>query len=676
MKLLLFLVLLCSFGLLTPVYPQKPRIENNPYWIGHNNIDYTAIGSEGDFEDGYMNLLFERQVNLALQTTYIKRAYRIITEAGVQNASEISVSYDPSFQQVTFHAIQILREGKAINKLNFSRIKTIQQEKELDRSIYNGALTAVLFLEDVRKGDIVEYAYSVRGFNPVFKGRYFSTFQVQYSIPVKNIFYKIVCPANRKLNIKNRLTNIEPVITGSTSEKTYEWKIIDPPVIKAQDQLPSWYDPFGEIMVSEFDNWQQVVQWALPLFNNKTPLSKELQKKVQEIKEQYDTPEKQVLAALRFVQDDIRYLGIEMGNNSHQPNTPNTIFARRFGDCKDKSFLLCTMLKALNVEAVPVLINTTCKKALQDWLPSPGAFNHATVRVYFNNKYYWFDPTISFQRGGIGSIAYPDYQCGLVLSDSAAALTNIPLQDTGKVVVKELFTMEDISGPAELTVTTRYSGSFADDIRSDINSNSKTELQKRYRDFYNSYYDGTSVKDSMRVQDDEATGNITVTEYYTVKHLWNISKGITKASFYGMSVSTNLQKPTDRDRTMPLAIAFPAHYIEEIEVRLPENWSFEETPVDVKSGSYHFSTSMFTTIRKIRLTIEYKALKDYVDTADSERFFSDYDTMKSALGYQLTQGKEVMPEKKEKVSDVVGTIVAALVILGVVIMIIIRALRR
>ena len=69
----------------------------------------------------------------------------------------------------------------------------------------------------------------------------------------------------------------------------------------------------------------------------------------------------------------------------------------------------------------------------------------------------------------------------------------------------------------------------------------------------------------MRVQDDETTSNITITEYYIIKHLWNISKGNYQSVFYGMSGrSANLQKPTERDRTMPLAIAYPAHYIEEM----------------------------------------------------------------------------------------------------------------
>jgi len=83
------------------------------------------------------------------------------------------------------------------------------------------------------------------------------------------------------------------------------------------------------------------------------------------------------------------------------------------------------MLKALGIEAAPVFINTTDKQEIMGWLPTPLAFDHVTVRVSLRDKYYWFDPTISFQRGGINDISYPDYKCGLVLSDTTTGLSVI-----------------------------------------------------------------------------------------------------------------------------------------------------------------------------------------------------------------------------------------------------------
>ena len=61
--------------------------------------------------------------------------------------------------------------------------------------------------------------------------------------------------------------------------------------------------------------------------------------------------------ALHFVQDDIRYTGIEIGVGRISADTTGEVLARRFGDCKDKVLLLVTILRALGVEAYPALVN-------------------------------------------------------------------------------------------------------------------------------------------------------------------------------------------------------------------------------------------------------------------------------------------------------------------------------
>ena len=346
-----------------------------------------------------MNLDFEKQISLGLQSTYYKKSIRILSEAGVQNRSEINVSFDPSYNQLIFHTIRIIRDNSIINKLQPSKIKLIQQESELKKYLYNGTMSAVLFLEDVRKGDIIEYSYSIKGFNPVFSNKFSDELQAAFSIPLYNLFYKIIVPSNRSIRIKNTISKINYSENESAGSKSYEWNLNNIPAIHMQDETPTWYDPYNSILVSEFQNWKEVSDWAVKLFPVAARIPPSLQKKIDEINLKYQNPQQKITAALRFVQDDIRYMGIEMGKNSHQPNSPEKVFNQRFGDCKDKSYLLCTMLRAMNIQAEPVLINTEYKKKLFECLPAPTNFDHVTVRANLQGKWYWFDPTISFQRG-------------------------------------------------------------------------------------------------------------------------------------------------------------------------------------------------------------------------------------------------------------------------------------
>ena len=66
--------------------------------------------------------------------------------------------------------------------------------------------------------------------------------------------------------------------------------------------------------------------------------------------------EERVVAALEFVQSEIRYFSVSLGENSHRPASPDIVLKRRYGDCKDKSLLLMTLLDELKIPSKVVLL--------------------------------------------------------------------------------------------------------------------------------------------------------------------------------------------------------------------------------------------------------------------------------------------------------------------------------
>lgn len=614
---------------------KNPVVEKQPAWVTATSINYTANKFDQEAEDGYSDLHYEKQVSLQQQSVFSKRAVHILSEAGVQNQSQISVEFDPSYQSLAFHTIRIVRGGEVINKLQLSKIKTIQQEKELDRFLYNGSLTAVLFLEDVRKGDIIEYSYTVKGFNPIFKNKYAELFQTKFSVPVYGIYFRLLVPKERTVSIKNSLTELQPTVSTTPTEKTYEWKIADSEPVHTEANIPSWHDPFPMIMVSEFSSWKEVSDWASELFPFSQPLPASLQKKAADIKANFATTEAQLLAALRFVQDDIRYMGVEMGENSHKPHAPAQVLQQRFGDCKDKAYLLCTLLRELDIEAYPVLNNTFYKKAIHLWLPTPKAFDHATVCVQLNGKTFWFDPTIAYQRGPLQAISYPDYQTGLVLRSGTTGFTAIPLQDNGKVVTKEIFTIKQRNGPAKLKVVTQFSGSFADNTRYSYQTNSITDIRKTYKEFYTVYFKKLEI-DSVTYQDDEATGIFTTNEYYSIRDFWSTEDEKTKVVLEPYLINSVLKKPKEYERTMPYSLSFPTRYHEEISVELPEEWSVEESSAAFKDEAFSLNCRYFQLERnKVILEYNFENLRDYVGPERNAQFLEEMKRAERSLAFEL-----------------------------------------
>ncbi len=635
-------IVLCAFYPFIFTYCQnsKPTISKQPAWVTANTIDYKATSLEKEAEDGYVDLDYEKQVNLSDQSVYVKRSTKILSGAGVQDNSQVSVNFDPTYQQLIFHSIELIRDGVSINKLDLKKIKTIHEEKELDEFIYNGDMESILILEDVRKGDIIQFSYTLKGFNPIFQNRLQQTFYTRLDFPIYNQYFKIIVPPNRKINIRNFNESLAATVNNEKNNTVYEWHSTNIHALHVQDNLPEWYDPYSSIMISEFNSWSEVNNWARLLFPQNITLSAALKDKINKINSSYKTSEEKTTATLRFVQDDIRYMGIEMGVHSHKPASPVKVFDQRFGDCKEKSYLLCIMLQSMGINACPVLINTEYKKTITQWPPAATDFDHCTVRVIINNKVYWLDPTISYQRGSISNISYPDYQYGLVITDTTTALSPIKPQDRGQEDIKEIFTVPEDQGFCYLRVITTYTGSYADGVRSDFNYNSNYEMQKDYLNFYQGYFDNIQA-DSLTYVDNDSTGIFTTTEYYSIDSFWTSKGKVRKANFSCYVISDFLKKPKETHRTMPFGLAFPEHYCEEVDVNLPGNdWHLKETKADIHCSSFTMSRKSTVYNNRIVINYDYKRLKDNVTPEETPAYLTALQKINDAQDYEITWGDD------------------------------------
>jgi hypothetical protein len=86
---------------------------------------------------------------------------KITDNVGVQEGSSISINYDPTYQGLILHKIEVLREGEIINKLNLNDFQNIRQESNSESYIYDGSLNAIANLADIRNGDILDIPLKV-----------------------------------------------------------------------------------------------------------------------------------------------------------------------------------------------------------------------------------------------------------------------------------------------------------------------------------------------------------------------------------------------------------------------------------------------------------------------------------------------------------------------------------
>ncbi|MGV3502608.1 MAG: DUF3857 domain-containing protein [Adhaeribacter sp.] len=640
-----FAVLLFFIGAVSPCFAKgKIPLAPIPSWVERIPAKINTQVKPGEISYGYHSLLRDIQFDLPGKTVFNHLAFKVFSEDGVQPVSEITVDYDPNYEKLVFHQVQIWRHGKLIDKKN-ARFKVIQREKDSEKYIYNEELSAIIILDDVRIDDVVEYAYSVQGRNPVFGDKFFSTLYLESYDPIDELFLRIRTSPKRPLYVKLENSKTKPVVATTGNLQTYTWHLKNIPGHPTDSEVPSWYDPYACVYVSEFKNWAELVNWALPLYETAAPLSQELLRETEQIKKKYGSMEDRITAAVRFVQDKIRYLGFESGISGYKPFPPSQVFRQRFGDCKDKSLLLVTMLRKLEVEAHPALVNSNFEDQVQNWLPSVYAFNHCIVLAGYNGKKIWIDPTISLQRGSYDSIATPDYKAALVIKKGSTGFTRMQVPQHSRVRVTENFNFKDLDGPVTLDVKTEYFGYEADMMRSRFAGITTKQMEKDYLNYYANLYPDISVDRELVFVDDEQNNKFTTFEEYTIRDLWTNDsvKQRLSADFYPQMVRDRLLMPKTLIRKMPIGLSYPLDIEQTLNMYMPEGWTSEPESriITDKTFRYQKNVSYQASSRCITYTYRYKNLQPFVPVAGAGTYIKKQKEILNDLGFQLYQDKGV-----------------------------------
>jgi Domain of Unknown Function with PDB structure (DUF3857)/Transglutaminase-like superfamily len=577
-------------------------------------------------------LLQEQQINALQNKTFFHTDRQILTIEGVQNESTLTIDFNPNYETVTMHWVRIWRGAQYLDRLDTNKVEIVQNEKDEDQYTLNEEKSVILVLDDVRVGDIIDYSYSIQGRNPVFGDHFAAIVPVQMKQPAGRLLTRLLWPRQKTLYAQPHGCSVQAATVVGKDTIEYDWDFRQAPGIDLEDSLPAWYDPEQWIQLSDFKTWGEVNQWALNLFQTSLSFSRDLSKKIAEWR-QIGDQEQQILAVLRFVQDDVRYFGIELGAGTVKPTDPSTVYSRRFGDCKDKSFLLVSVLRALGIEAYPVLVNATARRGIADWVPSTGAFDHCIAAVQCGGQTFWLDPTINYQRGPLAAHYLPDYGYGLVIAPGTRQLTPIP-QTTGqsKTTTTEYFLIRGVAEPSDLKVVTVAEGGDADALRQLFATTKPDDIQQIDTHFYSAFYSGIKVSLPIEVEDDEQQDRFQTTETYSIDNMWSHDNGRYACNFYPTAINGLLGKPVNTDRNQPLAIPFPEHHILRTEATLPSDWPYGASDKTISDAAFTFRKFAQCTDNKLVMQYEYQSLADSISPDQVGDYLQQLDQCSQLLG--------------------------------------------
>lgn len=613
-----------------------------PAWV--TPVPVQADAAPGKISGGVEYLLVDSQTRITAQTrqTYRHQARRAVSDKGLGAVGNLSIEFDPSYQTLNLHALVVHREGRAVSRLERARIKVLERETGLEQGIYRGSKTVAIALEDVRSGDVVEYAYSLSGWNPVFRGLHFGQFDLQWGVPITQLRARLLVPADRPMFLRAHNDTAAPVKREFDKQLEYLWVRNAVRATAYESGAPDWFDPAASVEWSQFKDWGDVARWAEPLYAPPGQLDAGLRAALTRIEKQHATPPERLRAVLQFVQEQIRYLAVSIGPGSHAPRPPQQVLRQRFGDCKDKTLLTLTLLRALGIEASAALVDTESRRAVAESLPSPGAFNHVLIKATVEGQDYWLDPTRESQKAELAQLSQSDHGFALVLDGKSSALAAMPNSE-GRVARRKMEVLFDFSQgiavPAVYRVKTLHQGAAAEAMRRTLARDELEDLQRSYLNFYARSFPGIEVAAPMEVVDDEQRNRVDITEHYRVRDLWKRSdkQAGGEAVLDAPDMRSLLIRPDDKVRLQPLAVNHPQELELIVEARMPPAWG--STPRArqsfISNAAFEYEQSSEKREQSLWVRHHYRSLADHVLPKDLAAYADDLAAARRRVGHTV-----------------------------------------
>ncbi|MFE8585302.1 DUF3857 domain-containing protein [Sphingomonas sp. NCPPB 2930] len=633
-----------------PAAAQAPAVEPMPDWVRTLAIPEATKPRVERAQDGVVYLLNDAQYRSRPDghDDWFRLTSKVINRSGLESAGQITMAYNPAFETLGIHFVHLIRDGKVIDLTRDTQFRVVEREDDLEDGIVSGTMKVIANLRDVRVGDIVDYATTVHARSSLWAGHAFYGFSQRFSEPLAMRSLRFVWPEGMTPRFKAINSDIAFPPRKTDRGTEWEWSVTDPAPMKGEDNVPGGVFQWGLGEISTMRDWGEVAAWATGLYRGDDTLPADFAARLDAIAKASPAPADRLTAATRYIQDNIRYVGEELGEGSFVPRRPGVVLARGYGDCKDKSLLLAVALRRLGIDAVPALVSTTDGPRLTERLPSPLVFDHVIVRAVLDGRVLWIDPT-GTHRGGRGTAIVPsNLGHALPIRDGQAALEPMAGygERAGRMTVVEEFAVDEKAEVAmTLHVVTRYTDARADQVRGSWASTSARKIADNNLAFYRKRFPEL-VEGKPLVQTDDRDANVvTMVEDYTMSRAaFDKAKLSAKLITRAYAAQDILPDRQDDPRRQPLAL--PDHVVNEqtIDLRVKDRLLEPLEDVEAKGGPVAFSRR--STKLPEGLHIVYRldtGPRDMVPAAEAEAVYAVSEKVSNETGIEFYLEKSPRP---------------------------------
>lgn len=546
-------------------------VRPTPAWVVPAAEEATSFSLANPL-GGLAYAIVDRQVRVEKVgvTRFVRVSKHVTSEAGVQQAGQLMFTFSPPHEQLVVHAASVRRGASATSQLVPSAIQVLRRESRLEEQSLDNVRTAMLVLGDVRVGDAIEHAYSVVGSNPVLGGRYEDAFALRLPAPTGVLSFRVL--SDRPLGFRAFGGAPDPETKATDGGYEYRLRLERVAGVPEEANVPPEHDGKPWVQIADKASWADVAAWGTKLFRVPSSSSRRVAEAVEAIRSKAETPAARALSVLRMVQNEVRYLAVAFAESTHRPADPETVLERRFGDCKDKSLLAVTLLRALGLDAHVALVSSSRGAKLPELLPNIGVFDHAIVVVEVDGRRHWLDPTILYQRGRLEDVAVRNYHHALVLAPGTVGLTPVeePVDPRPEVAANAVYRIDRFGGPVALDVTMKATGELARALRALRAVAPSDRLRSVLSEPITKAHSGATPIGEPLILDDEAENVVTTLQSFRLESPWTRQTDGRLLFEVSPTHLVGRLPEVEPDRRSPLFLGMPTRIEQDVRIELPE----------------------------------------------------------------------------------------------------------
>ncbi|QWX84177.1 DUF3857 domain-containing protein [Cellulophaga sp. HaHaR_3_176] len=401
-----------------------------------------------------------------------------------------------------------------------------------------------------------------------------------------------------KSETSNSITYISKKIPAIRKEAlSPNFKSIMPSVIPRMVNF-SYGDYIGKI-----ENWNDVSIWMYSnLLKGQDELSEGTKNKAHSLVSGIDDDLEKAKIIYKYVQENTRYISVQIGIGGLQPISAIEVDRVKFGDCKGLSNYTKALLKEVGVISYYTHVESGVDKiSFEIDFPSLGAGDHVILAIPYNDQFYWIDCTSQIHPFGFIGDFTDDRQVLVIKPDGGELVTTTSyINEQNSQTIKGEYTIaDDNSLKATFYIKTK---GIQYDNRFSMEYDTKEDVVAYYKDNWSNV--NNLLIDEFSFENDK--NQIEFTEKLNVSATNYTSKSGDRILFAFNAFNKNKYVPKRyRNRKLPFKIN--RGYLDEDEfvIHLPEGFTIEAMPsiktIKNEFGSYILS---FKTLEEGK-TIQY-----------------------------------------------------------------------